>query len=116
VGYDTNEKAIELAKEKGVNCSTILPDRKFDNILLADVIEHIENPVKELKVLNDLLEDSGVVYVVTPIKQPVLSKYHYREYEPDELINEMELLGFTVLQFMIESKCKRMYAMFAKCQ
>ena len=115
VGYDNNRTAVKLAREKGVLAIDWLPVLKYDNILLADVIEHIENPQKELRCLDNLLSEKGFVYIVTPIKQPVLSKYHYREYTESELIEEMKELGYSVKEMIVKPEYKRMYAKFSKC-
>ncbi len=41
-------------------------DKKFDIIVLADVIEHVQNPTEELKLVKSLLKPNGFCMVRTP--------------------------------------------------
>lgn len=39
---------------------------KFDNIFLCEVIEHVEDPIKVLKVAEKHLSDKGTIFITTP--------------------------------------------------
>jgi len=76
-GIDMSRNAIELAKTasdasriNNVNFETRniddLPNRRFDIILLSEVIEHLENPEQILKKLSNHLEGRGVLVVSCP--------------------------------------------------
>ena len=57
LGLDVHEVPLERFDPGG---------RKFDVVMLADVIEHLEDPVGALDRCYDLLADGGVLVVVTP--------------------------------------------------
>ncbi len=41
-------------------------EEPFDLIVLSHVIEHVQNPRKELRKIHDLLKDDGILFVSTP--------------------------------------------------
>lgn len=41
-------------------------DRRFDNIMYLNVIEHVEHPVDDLTRLARLLSDKGLIYITAP--------------------------------------------------
>lgn len=77
VGIDINERAIEIAKDRGLNCSpqdVFSLEANFDLVVMNDVIEHLENPDTALGKINSLLSESGYVYISTPKGDSFLSK------------------------------------------
>lgn len=48
------------------NCETIDLNKRYDAIIMADVIEHVEQPPRALKNLAKHLTDEGILYVATP--------------------------------------------------
>ena len=123
VGIDDNECAVKLAKEHGVDVRLLsVYDlskrvfRRFNNILLADVIEHLEFPEKAIRACRNVMEDDGCLYVTTP---PAIGNgklhdsYHYREYTAEELKHFIEQFGFR-LTGDIETANVRIYAKFRK--
>ena len=72
---EASDEAIHLAKQKINDKTTIfhslfedvkLP-RKYDNIVLTHVLEHIDDPIKVLKRVNDeWLSDKGRFFLVCP--------------------------------------------------
>ncbi len=75
------------------------PDASFSAALLADVIEHLGNPVRALREIRRVLQPGGVLLVVTPSwrfgssPDPV---HHLEEYRMDELLRQLGACGFTV--------------------
>lgn len=72
---EASSEAIEEAKQKvpsNVNFINALfedvkLDKKYDNIVLTHVLEHLDDPVKVLKRINDeWLSDNGRFFLVTP--------------------------------------------------
>lgn len=59
-----NKKGINTLKGKLNNNS--FKDEMFDIIISSEVIEHINNPVEEVKHFNRLLRKGGIVYITTP--------------------------------------------------
>lgn len=121
-GIDDNETAIKLAKEKGVNVKfgsaynlSDFEDESFDNVLMADVIEHLEFPEKCLKEIKRVLKKGGLLYITTP---PAKSdgtlhdtKYHYREYTLEQLTNLLNS-HFFVLEGKSFTENQRMYVVY----
>lgn len=75
VGIDIDKKVIESAKEVNAerkNAKFYSLDEfenkncKFDTVVLAAVIEHLENPVQTLIKLQKYLQDGGLMIITTP--------------------------------------------------
>lgn len=120
-GIDDNKIAVKLAKEKGVNVkfgdayNLDYDDNSFDNILMGDVIEHLENPNPAIEEVKRVLKPNGYFYVVTPPakKDGLHDKYHYKEYTPEELIDYLLKFKFNIIgEIEIISKFIRMYGVF----
>lgn len=120
-GIDDNKIAVKLAKEKRVNVklgdvyNLDYDENVFDNILMGDVIEHLEYPDIAIKQVKRVLKPNGYFYVVTPPakKDGLHDKYHYREYTPDELVDYLKLFQFEVIgDIEIVNKFVRMYGAF----
>lgn len=74
-GIDTNERAIALAGERGVDLVLVadvekdgLPfsEKEFDCIVFGDVLEHLYNPWDALKNTTRYLKDDGHVLMSIP--------------------------------------------------
>lgn len=125
VGIDHNEKRIRRAQEnlRKSNCnnvSFIVGDitnmqfnRKFDNIILSNVLEHIE---KRNKFLRKLQELSSTILLRVPMlnrdwitlyKRELgmefrLDKTHYVEYTEESLKSELKAAGWNLVQHTIK--------------
>lgn len=72
VGIDLSDAAILLCHRRGLNASTIdffdpsLDDRRFDVIVMSELIEHVPSPQRFLRRAEDLLKDEGVLWLTTP--------------------------------------------------
>lgn len=68
------------------------PDGTFDVIVLADVIEHLQNPGAMLTELKRLIKESGHIIITTPIRssEHPEDKMHVQEFFPDQLIGLCE--------------------------
>jgi 2-polyprenyl-3-methyl-5-hydroxy-6-metoxy-1,4-benzoquinol methylase len=70
----SGEAVMEAAKELGGRATIIqglfeevVLERKFDNVVLTHVLEHLDNPVDLLRRVNDeWLTDSGYLFLVCP--------------------------------------------------
>ena len=79
-GVDINQIAIEKAKKKGLNVSSVdLKDikRKFDIIVSFEVFEHVENINKFLKDSINLITNNGILLLAVP--------------NPDGYLKEMDM-------------------------
>jgi len=67
-GYDISPAVVNYAKRKGLKVFTGLDKitDKFDIITMFDVLEHMENPRRELEDLTKLLKDNGLIFIDTP--------------------------------------------------
>jgi len=115
-GIDDNECAVALAQAR--NCNVKLGTAydlqgEYDNVLLSDVLEHLEFPEKALEQVKKVLAPGGLVYIVTP--PPIRKtprKYHYQEWTADELIAFMNTNGFNCTQITVMPKLIRIYGVF----
>lgn len=78
VGYDPSYEMIKIAKKKHnlIKFVTNLPNFKFDYIFMSDVIEHLDNPIKEFKNIKNILNKNGklIITMANPIWEPILIK------------------------------------------
>jgi len=69
MGVDINEEGIVELNNMGYNVmhyNKLRVDNKFDTILMLDVIEHVDNPVKFIKDYEPFLKENGKIVVTTP--------------------------------------------------
>ena len=67
-------------------------ERKYDLILLADVLEHIKDDKRIVKKLNKTLKKNGFILITVPSYKILFSKKdlilgHYRRYSKTEILN-----------------------------
>lgn len=102
-GIDNEPEGVRLARAHG--CNVILgngyalpyPDGAFESVLMADVLEHFEFPEKALAEARRVL--TQYIYITTPPKRPdgkLTDRYHYTEWEPEELKALVESCGFVL--------------------
>lgn len=68
--------------------------KKFDLIVLTDVLEHIESPISSLKKIRSLLKEGGKVIITVPAHNYLFSKkdsdlQHFRRYSKKSLKNNL---------------------------
>jgi len=94
VGIEVN---VEVARVAALNLDAVIPtdiesckesfDRSFDYIILGDVLEHLQDPICVLKVLNGWLKDGKYIIVSVPnvrhhsvvLKLVMQGKWNYEE-------------------------------------
>lgn len=113
-GIEPSSWAATIAKKKGINIlgrdieGARLKQNSFDAITLWDVIEHLPNPQKVIKIIHKALKRDGVVALGTPNIESLLSKIlkdhypylirmHIILYSPQTLRKLLEENGFKVL-------------------
>ena len=101
---DISETSIKLAKRFVNNdrvdyrlqdILTFDDDRKFDFIVLGEVLEHVEQPLELLVKLHGLLAPDGVFYFTTPTNAPAID-HIYLFNTVDEVRDMVERAGFHV--------------------
>ncbi|MCX6254820.1 MAG: class I SAM-dependent methyltransferase [Bacteroidia bacterium] len=69
-GVDINPEGIQLLKDKGFSVylaeELISLNKKYDIVLLSDVIEHVNDPVAFVTFYSNFLNDSGKMVITTP--------------------------------------------------
>lgn len=78
---DISPSSLELSKKmignNKVNFSLtdvfeFCPEKKYDFITMGEVIEHVEEPIKLLLKLNELLDNNGKVFITAPTNAPTI--------------------------------------------
>ena len=97
IGIDIVDEDIKAMNDYGFNVSYVdaqymsqdLEDKKFDIILLADVIEHITNPGMVLEESKKLLIENGKIIISVPnafgVVRFLKSFFRYEQVHPDHL-------------------------------
>jgi len=95
-GIEVSDYAYKFAKRRGLNVSKgdlsgfKFPEESFDIVAFQDVIEHIKDPLTELKKVYKILSPGGIIFIITPDVSGFWSKflgplwYHYK---PTEHLN-----------------------------
>jgi 2-polyprenyl-3-methyl-5-hydroxy-6-metoxy-1,4-benzoquinol methylase len=98
VSFAGNDSRIMLLREERE-----VPERRFDLLLLCDVIEHVDDDVALVEPLvRKLLADGGRVVVTVPAFQSLFSAHdvavkHHRRYRLSQLESTLEQAGLAVL-------------------
>ena len=106
-GYDPSEEAYVYAGknygDSGVVLLRELPEegRKYDYVVACEVLEHIEDDVKELKKWKKYLKNTGKMIVSVPAHQKRWGENdvysgHYRRYEKKELMEKFLAAGMRI--------------------
>lgn len=122
VGIDLNEKNISIAKRRYSrenieyihgNVLTEFPDKKFDVVILSNVLEHIE---KRVEFLNSLKEKAPKFLIRVPMLnrswidvykkelglQYRLDKTHFVEYTFESFKEELDRAGLSILDHGVQ--------------
>ncbi len=79
------------------------PGRRYDLIVMLDVLEHIEDPLRALRHVHDLLEDDGRLLLTVPAFQVLWTHHdelnrHFRRYKKRGLLSVTHDAGLQVLE------------------
>jgi len=104
LGYDINENARAVLKEKNIKYINSLNEinKGFDTIISSNVLEHLENDQKTLDQLNSLLKNEGLLVLYLPCSMKIWSNLdslvgHYRRYTKKELNKKLVNSNFQIL-------------------
>lgn len=69
-GIEMNVRAAEIARKRGLNVivgsfDTVPLTRSYELVLLLDVLEHLEEPIRMLEIIANLLAPSGYLVALT---------------------------------------------------
>lgn len=107
IGADKSKKILALASKRYKNknlkflyidLNKNLPKKKFDCILLLDVLEHVKDDFNLLKNLKKILKKQGILIIKVPAYPSLYGahdKYlgHYRRYSKKQLLDLVESVG-----------------------
>jgi len=106
---DISESSLNIAKRMIANDKIeythsdvfeFFPTQKYDFITMGEVLEHVEDPVKLLQKLHELVADDGKVLITTPTNAPAIDHiYLFRNAE--DIRNVIRKAGFNIH----EEKC-----------
>lgn len=84
--------SVDLVCQDLFKASTHL---QYDDIVISEVLEHIENPKEALKMIFDLTKHGGRIFVNVPVNAPTIDHiYLFRE--PEEIVRMVESAGYKV--------------------
>jgi 2-polyprenyl-3-methyl-5-hydroxy-6-metoxy-1,4-benzoquinol methylase len=72
VGYDYDQRFLEIGKKRGLELrwggtkEAAENPEKAELVLLIDVVEHFDMPLRELDVIRNILKENGCLFVKTP--------------------------------------------------
>ncbi|MBI3771071.1 MAG: class I SAM-dependent methyltransferase [Deltaproteobacteria bacterium] len=114
VGVDPNPWAVEQACARGVEAhvgsvETLDPSRRFDAVVMLDVLEHVVAPLPFFAAVRARLQPDGRLLVMTPNIRSLLARLsgrrwvslktpeHVRYYSPRSIRALLDVTGFDVL-------------------
>ena len=110
VAFEKNEGAFERAKSKKIGqiFKAELPyglpkniKKKFDLIVMLDVLEHIDDDRQSLITVKNLMKDKALILITVPAYQWLWSEHdvhhqHVRRYSKLTLREKLDISGFSV--------------------
>jgi len=121
-GIDVIEKHVQMAREyfnlsaETADFVEFQCDRKFDIIIMGDVIEHVSDPTLALKKARDLLRDSGALWVSTPNFDSAFAivaghndpmrrqQYHLNYFSRRSFCTLLDKCGFVPMNYSVSSR------------
>lgn len=106
VGVDILEDEVAYLVKKGFDVvvadatSEIDLGRKFERVIIGDVIEHVDNPVALLKFAARHLDDNGLVIVSTP--NPFFLRFIWRNLKEETFIANAEHVSWITPSMALE--------------
>ena len=74
-----------------------IDSEQFDIVLIAEVLEHLENPSKVLQEAYRITKKSGKIIATMPFLYPIhADPYDYQRWTPEKIKLEFEKVGFTI--------------------
>ena len=106
MAIDSDRKAVGIAKKKGITGLTAdinswVTDEKFDCVIVADVLEHIDDDKFVIRKIYAMLKPNGCFIVNVPSYKFLFGEHdvslgHKRRYSDRELRTKLEESGFKI--------------------
>lgn len=105
-GIDISNTAVEQAQNKGLRVFNMTIEnfeynKKFDNIVCFDILEHVREPQKFVDEIKNRLTTEGKIFISTPNKRSVFQKLmgkYWFFYIPEEHLNYFD--NVTIKKFL----------------
>lgn len=100
--FENDERVVPA--NSCLNAETIKKFNKdFDSIMYVNVLEHIEDDEKELKLAYEIMKPGSKLLIFAPAMPSLMSSYdraigHFRRYRRSELNKKVTRAGFNVLK------------------
>jgi SAM-dependent methyltransferase len=105
-GYDIDERAILLAREKGITIldkyELSLSKDSFDFIVLSDVFEHSSQPTILIEELFLLMKKGGSLIIITGNADAKLAKFDLADYWYFKNLQHLCMLGDEYINFLVK--------------
>jgi len=118
INYCKTNNSVGKWTELDIEKSENLLNRKFDLIIAADVIEHLNNPDTLVKLIKNHTHSNTYIIISTPERDyrrgknnfgPPQNKYHIREWNSAELIRNLRDRGFIIIDHILVDDTKRLF-------
>lgn len=90
------ENEYKVMKQNFFEFSSV---EKFDFIVMGEVLEHVEDPLKMLQKIASLLKGNGLAYIATVINTPAID-HIYLFHSEKEVFDLVETAGFEVKSYI----------------
>jgi len=101
-GYDFSPQLVKVGRQQGIVMNDLSETElsgRYDLIMLKHVLEHVDDPIRQLEKLSDHLTDNGYLFVEVPgivEKIPSLQNAHYHYFSETTLDSVLGQAGFEV--------------------
>ena len=103
-GVEVDSKCNLESQKKGIKTFNSLTEVKklYPTVTSLNVLEHIEDDIKILKDLFNIIEENGSLILYLPASMAVWSNMdvevgHYRRYSKKDLIHKLKSTGFNII-------------------
>lgn len=105
-GVEINPHSADMARAKGLHVKESLEeyeDSMFDLVISNHCLEHVEEPLQQIKGMRRVLRPDGLLVIVVPCHRPDFSykesdrDYHLYSWSAANIGNLVKLAGFDIL-------------------